>query len=244
MSDRAKFANQLKEFGDILLKIEAKEAEVKRSAAGQPQEQQHQAKKARVEEPAASQPIPASSYQKLKDNNRSMKEVLEHLKEVNQMSNISDAHRATLITAIMREGGLEAGDSPASSSSSSSSSSATQQQQHPYEQLQQQQQQLQQQQQQQQQQPQQQPQEDQSRLTIPGDRAGRRTYLEEVLGPFGASLFASPEGGTDHQQQGFRNENAALNQTLNQTLASRLEAGEEPGLLGFAAMGSQQRADQ
>lgn len=242
MSERVKFAHRLKELGEAFLKLEEDETAFKRSAASQPQEQQQQAKKPRTGEPAAQQSAPVSSYQRLRENNRSLKEVLEQLNAVNQMSNISEARRATLITAIMREGGLEGDDIPASSQPSPSAAQQQQQQQHPYAQLQQQ--------QQQQQgavggQPQQQPpqpQEDYPRLVVPGDRAGRRTFLEKVLGPFGASLFANPEGGMGHQQD-FKNENAALDQTLSQALAGRLEAGEEPGLLGFAAMAANQRAN-
>lgn len=216
-SKRTKFGNRLKELGDMFLKMD--EVEAKRTAAEQPQQQQ-QAKKARTEEPPTSQNAPPSSYQKLKGDNRSMKDVLDQLSAVNQMTNLSDAHRATLITAIMREGGFD--DDDAAPPSSSPAVAPVQQQQ------------------QQQQPPQQQQTGDDSRSAIPSDRGGRMTYLQEVMGPFGASLFSDPQGGMG---QDFRNENTAMGQFLNQTLNERRAAGEEPGLLGFAAMGSQQRGD-
>jgi len=230
MSEIEKFAGALKELADDLLSASKKRPASTGQAANNTQQP---AKKARADEPAPSKP--SSSYQKLKQTNRSLKETVEQLREVNQLQGISEAQRATLVAAIMREGGLEHTEPDAAAAAAASSEEKNppaqqppaqqqqqQQQQHPYAELQQQQMQ---QQQQQQQQLQQQQEPDLS------DPNARRSYLAQMLG--GAA--GGGQGGPVAEAR------QALAQTLLQGLDQRLAAGEDPGLLGIAAMGVQQQ---
>jgi len=225
MSEIEKFAGALKELADDLLSASKKRPASTGQAASNTQQP---AKKARADEPAPSKP--SSSYQKLKQTNRSLKETVEQLREVNQLQGISEAQRASLVSAIMREGGLESTEPVAAAAASSSEEKnppAQQQQQQPP---------AQQQQQQQQQHPyaelqQQQMQQQQQQEQDLSDPNTRRSYLAQMLG--GAA--GGGQGGPVAEAR------QALAQTLLQGLDQRLAAGEDPGLLGIAAMGMQQQ---